>query len=247
MASSEKAAEGEGVGPKRFYRQVAVEPEADGSTSILLDGKPVRTPAKAKLALPTTALAEAVAQEWHEQGPRIDPGSMPLTRLANSVIDGMAGREDAVISDLVTYGGSDLLCYRASAPEGLVTEQSRHWDPIIAWARQELNAPMRLAEGVLHVEQPPAALHEIRNRLAGFDAWRLAALHVMTVLLGSALLALAVALGRLSPEQAWAAAYVDEDWQTSQWGEDQEAKERRKNRFRDYAAAAKMLELLDRG
>ena len=233
--------------PKRFYQEVGVEREADGQFAVRLDGKPVRTPGKAPLQFPTAALADAAAQEWREQGARIDPSSMQLTKLANSVIDGVAGQEKAVIEDLLKYAASDLLCYRADAPEGLVARQRRHWDPVLAWAKEELDAPMRLSEGVTHVEQPVASLDEIRKRVAVFDVWRLAALHVMTSLLGSALLALAVALGRLSPEEAWTAAHVDEDWQIAQWGEDQEARERRKNRFRDYQAAAKMLELLDRG
>jgi chaperone required for assembly of F1-ATPase len=169
---------------------------------------------------------------------------MPLTRLANSVIDGVKGHEQAVIADILNYAGSDLICYRAEGPKGLVTLQTKHWDPIVAWAKRDLGVPMRLAEGVMHVAQAPFSLDAIGKRLAGFDSWSLAGLHVITGLSGSALLALAVALGRLSPEAAWEAAHVDEDWQISQWGEDEEAKERRENRRRDFAAAARMLELL---
>jgi chaperone required for assembly of F1-ATPase len=248
MASREKSdAEAAPSGPKRFYREAGIEREADGRLSVRLDGKPVRTPGKAQLTLPNAKLAEAAAGEWSQQGERIDPGAMPLTRLANSVIDGVAGNKSAVVDDVLSYAGSDLLCYRATSPVGLVAAQSRHWDPIIGWAKEALNAPLTLAEGLMPIEQPAASLAEIRKRVAELDAWRLAALHVMTALLGSALLALAVALGRLSAEEAWVAAHVDEDWQIGLWGEDQEAKERRKNRFRDYAAAATMLELLDRG
>jgi chaperone required for assembly of F1-ATPase len=230
--------------PKRFYKDVAIKDEGRGGVSLLLDGKSVRTPGKAHLILPNRALAEAVAEEWRRQGTRIDPGTMPLTRLANSVIDGVKGREDGVIGDILSYAGSDLVCYRAEGPEPLVALQSKHWEPVVAFAKSDLDAPMRFAAGVMHVAQPEASLQEIKRRLAGYDAWNLAALHVMAGLTGSALLALAVALQRLSPEEAWAAGHVDEDWQISQWGEDAEAAVRRVNRWRDFAASARMLELL---
>lgn len=228
---------------KRFYSEVATKDEGGGA-GVLLDGKPVRTPGKAPFVVPNKALAEAIGDEWRGQGTRIDPATMPLTRLANSVIDGVKSHEDAVIGDILNYAGSDLICYRAEGPKGLVALQTRHWDPIVAWAKRDLGVPMRLAEGVMHVAQAPASLDAISARLAEFDSWSLAALHVMTGLSGSALLALATALGRLSPEEAWEAAHVDEDWQISQWGEDEEAKERRENRWRDFAAAARMVELL---
>ena len=229
---------------KRFYKDVAVEDEGGGAASLLLDGKPVRTPGKAPLVLPNLALAEAVAEEWRQQRTRIDPETMPLTRLANSVIDGVKGREGAVIGDILSYAGSDLVCYRAEGPEPLVALQAKHWEPVVAFAKSDLGAPMRLAAGVLHVAQPEASLQEIKRRLAGYDAWNLAALHVMTGLTDSALLAVAVALQRLSPEEAWVAAHVDEDWQISQWGEDDEARIRRANRWRDFSAAARMQRLL---
>jgi chaperone required for assembly of F1-ATPase len=229
--------------PKRFYDQVAIADEGDGLT-LLLDGKSVRTPGKTPFVVPNATLGEAIAEEWRGQGERIDPASMPLTRLANSVIDGVKGSEGAVIDDILNYAGADLLCYRAEGPKGLVALQTKNWDPIVAWVKQDLGAPMRLAEGVMHVAQPRASLDALRRRIEDFDPWSLAALHVMTGLSGSALLALAVALGRLSPEEAWGAAHVDEDWQIGQWGEDEEAKTRRENRHRDFAAAARMLDLV---
>jgi chaperone required for assembly of F1-ATPase len=229
--------------PKRFYSEVAIR-EDGGGAALLLDGKPVRTPGKAPFVVPNAALAEAIAEEWRGQGERIDPETMPLTKLANSIIDGVAGNEASVIDDILSYAGSDLLCYRAEGPQGLIASQAEHWDQVLDWAKRDLDAPMRLAEGVMHVAQPQASLAELRKRLQGFDAWSLAALHVMTGLSGSALLALAVALGRLTPEQAWDAAHVDEDWQIGQWGEDEEAKDRRARRHRDFTAAAKLLSLL---
>jgi chaperone required for assembly of F1-ATPase len=242
-ASHPEAAKEKRSLPKRFYDQVTLRDDG-GGVALLLDGKPVRTPGKAPFVLPTAPLGEAVAEEWRGQGDRIDPITMPLTRLANSVIDGVSGREAAVIDDILKYAGSDLLCYRAEGPNSLVALQSRHWDPVLAWAKQDLGAPMRLAEGVMHVEQPPSSLDAVRQRFARLDPWALGALHVMTGLAGSALLALATALGRLTPEAAWEAAHVDEDWQIGQWGQDAEAKERRANRARDFAAAARMLALV---
>ena len=229
--------------PKRLYEHVAIKDEG-GAAAVLLDGKKVRTPGKAAFLLPNAALAEAIAEEWRGQGARIEPQTMPLTRLANSVIDGVKGNEAAVVDDILKYAGSDLLSYRAEGPKGLVAHQTKHWDPILAFAKQDLGAKMRLSEGVMPVEQTPTSLEAIKKRFNTFDPWSLAALHVMTGLSGSALLALAVALGRLTPEEAWEAAHVDEDWQIAQWGEDEEAKQRRANRDRDFSAAARMLTLL---
>jgi chaperone required for assembly of F1-ATPase len=229
--------------PKRFYERVDVE-NRDGGFAPLLDGNPVRTPGKAQLLLPSRALAEAVAEEWRAQTERIDPATMPLTRLANSAIDGVARSEQAVIGDILAYAGSDLLCYRADGPDGLIEAQRAHWDPVIAWAKSSLVAPLVLAEGVVHVAQPQASLDRLKDALDGRDTFSLAALHVMTALTGSALLALAVAEGRMTPEEAWEAAHVDEDWQVSQWGEDAEAAQRRTARRRDFAAAARLLSLI---
>jgi chaperone required for assembly of F1-ATPase len=231
---------------KRFYQEVAVKSEDEGRVSLLLDGKAVRTPGKALLALPSRQLAEAIAEEWRGQGERIDPSTMPLTRLANSAIDGVKGREQAVVGDIVNHAGSDLICYRAEAPKALAEAQSAQWDGVLAFARDQLEAPLLLAQGVVHVTQPEASLAKIRHEIAGLDAFQLAALHVMTALTGSALLALAVLRGRLTAEEAWAAAHVDEDYQISRWGEDREAAERRAHRWRDFAAAALMLSLLRR-
>ena len=230
--------------PKRFYKDVAVTEEG-ARASLRLDGRPVRTPGKALLSLPNKALAEAIAEEWRAQGDHIDPRTMPLTKLANSAIDGIEGRAGAVVDDIMGYAGADLLCYRVSDPQGLVAEQAKHWDPVIAWAKDALNAPLTLADGIVHATQADAPMAEIKKRLEGFDAFALAALHVMTSLTGSALLALAVVRKRLTPDEAWAAAHVDEDWQVGKWGEDAEAKERREARRRDFDAAARTLALVD--
>jgi len=219
-------------------------PQGGGGHLVLLDGKPVRTPAKALLALPTRALAEAVAREWSAQHEHIDPATMPLTRLANSAIDGVRGREAEVRADIAKYAGSDLLCYRASEPEGLVRRQAEMWDPVLGWARDTLGARFAMAQGIMPVAQPEAAISAIAVALEGFDAFGLAALHVMTTLTGSALLTMAHARGRLTAEQAWTAAHVDEDWQIGKWGEDAQAAARRQRRWSEMQAAGRMLALL---
>jgi chaperone required for assembly of F1-ATPase len=219
-------------------------PQGGGGYRVQLDGKPVRTPAKALLALPTRALAEAVAGEWAAQREHIDPATMPLTRLANSAIDGVQGREAEVRADIVRYAGSDLLCYRASEPEGLVWRQAEMWDPVLDWASEGFGVRFAVAQGLMPVIQPEPTTSAIAAALEGFDAFSLAALHVMTTLTGSALLALAHARGRLTAQQAWTAAHVDEDWQIARWGEDGEAAARRQRRWSEMQAAGRMLALL---
>lgn len=228
--------------PKRFYEDVSVASDGD-RIAIFLDGRPIRTPGKSPLAVPSRTLAEAIADEWRRQGDHIDPRSMPLTRLGNTAIDGVAPNKDAVIDDILAHARTDLLCYRATGPEGLLAKQAEHWDPVVAWARDGLGAPLNLTEGIVHVDQPESSISALAREIGKFDAFGLAGLHVMTALTGSALLALAVAGGRLSVDAAWAAAHVDEDWQISQWGEDEEAKTRRQARKLDFDAAVRLLEL----
>lgn len=239
--------------PKRFYTSVAVAaaapPRYAGDVfgfAILLDGKPVRTPAKAPFAVPTRALAEAVAAEWERQAEFIDPTTMPLTRLSNSAIDGVRGREAEVRADIAKYAASDLVCYRAEGPEELVRRQSEVWDPIVAWSSDTLGVRFAIARGIMPVAQPETAQSGVSAALADGDAFVLAALHVMTTLMGSALLALAHARGHVAADAAWAAAHVDEDWQISQWGEDAEAAARRQRRSTEMHAASHMLVLLGR-
>jgi chaperone required for assembly of F1-ATPase len=211
----------------------------------MLDGRPARTPARRPLALPSRALAEAAAEEWAAQENVIDPGSMPLTRLLNAVIDGVMSHAQPVADDILRYAASDLVCYRAEYPAGLSREQARHWDPLVAWARENFGARLAATAGVMHVSQPEEALAALRTALARLDAWRLAALHAMTTLTGSAVIALAVLEGRLGVGAAWEAAHVDEDWNIRQWGEDAEAMRRRARRFDEMKAAARVVALLD--
>jgi chaperone required for assembly of F1-ATPase len=228
----------------RFY-EAATAGEGTGGLGILLDGRLVRTPARRPLAAPVRALADAIAAEWNAQQKVVDPATMPLTRLANSIIDGVVPQPVPVAVEIEKYLGTDLLCYRAAHPEGLRARQGKHWDPVIAWAAETLGAHFVLADGVTHIEQPDHAIAAARAAIpAGGDvagAWRLGALNVVTSLTGSALLALALAAGRLTADEAWAAAHVDEDWNMEFWGRDEIALQRRAYRFAEMQAAAKVL------
>ena len=224
---------------KRFYKEAGVT-EAEGGFAITLDGKPIRTPSARRVVIPSRALADAVAAEWAAQGEAIDPVTMPLTRIANSVVEGVVDRVELVAEDLGKYFETDLLFYRAGHPEGLVAREAAHWDPVLFWAAEALGAHFILSEGIMHVKQPDEALLAARAALPD-DAWSVAALHVVTTLTGSALLALALAHGVRDRDQVWAAAHVDEDWNIDQWGVDEEAAARRATRLRDFQAAVAVL------
>ena len=231
--------------PKRFYKDVSTELR-EGAFAVLLDGKPVRTPAGNALALPTEAAADLVAAEWRAQGEFIDPSSMPVTRLVNTALDGVAKNPGAVAADIAKYSGSDLVCYRVGEPEGLVAAQAVAWDPALDFAREKLGARFRLAGGVMFVQQPADAIDAVSRTVARYEdsPLKLAALHSMTTLAGSALLALMIAGGAHSAEDAWAAAHVDEDFQMERWGLDSEALAKRAARFADMKAAAELLAAL---
>ncbi len=226
--------------PRRFYDKAAVGPH-DGGFAVLLDGRPVKTPAKKPLAVPDRAVAEALAAEWEAQREEIDPATMPLTRLVNAAIDRVALERAAVREDIVRHAGSDLICYRAEGPPSLIEAEERLWSPILAAAERKLGVRFVLAGGILHVGQEPRALAAVAEAVAPHDDLALAALHSMTTLTGSALIALAVARGELSAEDAWVAAHADEDWQMAKWGSDEMALEARANRWQDMQAAALIL------
>jgi chaperone required for assembly of F1-ATPase len=230
--------------PKRFYREVTVAARGGGH-AVHLDGRPLRTPGKLVLVLPTPALASAIAEEWSTQIEHIDPLTMPLTRLANSVRDQVESRETAVRADIVKYAGSDLLCYRAEGPAGLVTAQAAAWDPVLSWLRAAHGADLAVGTGLMPVDQTDASRIAVEAAVAPFEAFRLASAHVMTTLLGSVALMLATLSGRLTPEDAWKAAHVDETWQIAQWGEDAEAARRQENRRAEFLAAIRLISLLD--
>jgi chaperone required for assembly of F1-ATPase len=227
---------------KRFYTDAGVT-EADGGFAVTLDGKQIRTPSGRVVAVPVRPLAEAIAAEWRAQAELIDPLTMPLTRFANSVLEGVIDRADLVRDDIARYLQSDLLFYRAGHPEGLVEREAQQWDPVLDWARDSLGAHFILAEGIMHVSQPQPAIAAARAALPG-DPWAVAAAHVVTTVTGSALLALALIHGVLDPDQVWAAAYVDEDWNAERWGMDDEAKARRAARHVDFRAAVHIVKAL---
>jgi chaperone required for assembly of F1-ATPase len=230
---------------KRFYERAHVAETADRSeVQILLDNKPVKTPARRALAAPNRSLAEAIAAEWDAQKDAIDPGRMPLTRLANAAIDAVGDMPIPVAEEIAKYLGTDLLCYRADAPTRLVDMQALAWDPVLAWAREQFGARFVLAQGVVHMPQPHEAIAAVRAAIPG-EPWRLAAVSSITTLTGSALLALALAHRALDAGTAWAAAHVDEDWQMSQWGRDDLALERRAFREAEFQAAVTVLKLVE--
>ena len=229
--------------PKRFYEEVTVDAQPEGF-AIQLDGRPVRTPRKRQLIVPTRPLAEAIAEEWAAQGDKIDPATMPLSKLAITTVDGVGENMPEVRADIVHFAGSDLLCYRAEAPAALADLQAKTWDPTLRWIEAETGERFFLAEGVMPVTQSAAALTAFARLVDPFGAFALASLHVMTTLTGSAFLALAVAMGRMPVADAWAAAHLDEDWQIARWGIDVEAADRRERRWQEMQAAARFLGLL---
>jgi chaperone required for assembly of F1-ATPase len=210
---------------KRFYKDVSVAAR-DGGHAVLLDGRPVKTPGGNSLVLPTEKLAAAIAAEWRGQGKDVIPTSMPLLRLANTVIDGVAANRDEVIGAILRFGENDLICYRAHQPPELAARQKAGWDPLLAWVADKHGARMTVAEGLSHVEQPPDSLTALRLALGKFDAFTLGALHVIASITGSTVLALAVGDSFLSGPQAFALSRIDETYQVEKWGEDAEAARR---------------------
>jgi chaperone required for assembly of F1-ATPase len=224
---------------RRFYAKAGTA-VLDRGHALHLDEKPVRTPARSVLAAPTLPLARLLAAEWEAQGDYIDPARMPLTRLANAIIDGVVTRPSPVVAEVQKYLASDLMCYRAASPAELVARQQQLWDPVLDWAEQTLGARFARTAGITHIEQTGEALRAASAAIPQ-DAWRLGAVHSATTLTGSALLALAMERARLSADQAWQAANVDEDWNMEQWGRDEIALERRASRFAELQAAATVL------
>jgi chaperone required for assembly of F1-ATPase len=224
---------------RRFYERASVA-EGEGGFGVVLDGRPVKTPARRTLAAPGRALADALAAEWEAQRDLVDPVKMPLTRLANSILDGVVDAPAAVAADVERYFASDLVLYRAEGPQRLVAKQARAWDPVVAWACESLDACFLPVQGMVFVAQPESALAAARAALPR-DPWRLGALHAMTTLTGSALIALAVLNRRLTGEEAWQAAHVDEDWNMEFWGRDELAAERRALGWAEMQAAALVL------
>lgn len=228
---------------KRFFAKAGAV-ETPGGFAITLDDKPIRTPSGRQVVVPVREIAVAIVAEWDAQQEHIDPLTMPMTRFANSVVDAVVDRVEAVTADIAKYFETDLLFYRAGHPQGLVEREAAHWDPLVFWAADTLGAHFILAEGIVHVRQPESAIAAARAALPG-DAWSIAALHVITTLTGSALLAVALLRGVLDEDQVWAAAHVDEDWNIEKWGLDEEVAARRASRLVDFKAAAAILRALN--
>lgn len=232
--------------PKRFYKESGILPLDEGGFGVGLDGRIVKTPAKAVLALPTQAAAKMIADEFDAQAGQVDPATMPVTRLANTAVDGVAADPQAVFEDVLRFASSDLICYRAGSPQKLVELQAQSWDPVLDLVRDNYGAQFILSEGVMHVEQPREAIAAIGAALKPHGSpIALAAVHSMTSLTGSALMAICVAGGLMDAESAWTAAHVDEDWNISQWGEDAEAAMRREFRRKEMIAAVSLLTALN--
>jgi len=228
---------------KRFWTDVSVGQET-GGWSIALDGRPVRTPARASLVVPNKALAEAIAGEWRDVEGEIDPRAMPLTGLANAAIDRVAPDRQAFAAGLARYAEADLVCYRADNPDGLVERQAESWDALLGWARRRFDVDFVTTSGVAHVEQPPATVQRLAHAVASLDAFRLAGLSPLVTIGGSLIAALAVLEKAITPDEAWQAVSLDERWQLEQWGSDAEAEAALDNRRRDFMAAARFLELV---
>lgn len=228
---------------RRFYKSAEVV--GAGPFTVQLDGRKLKTPLKRLLALERRKIATAIAEEWDKQAEEINPSSMPVTRLANTAIDRVAGREEEVAAEIVRFAGSDLICYRAEGPEDLSRREAEHWDPLLQWAEERFGARLNVIKGIVHEPQPQETLEVLKLHLLEMNPDKLCAVHNLTTLMGSALLAIAVAAQRLTPEEAWLAAHVDEDWQIEHWGNVKDALDRRSKRHREFTDTVRFLCLLD--
>jgi chaperone required for assembly of F1-ATPase len=228
----------------RFWKDAAVEQAADGWT-IKLDGRPVKTPGRAALAVPTQTLADAIAGEWRSVEGKIDPRAMPLTGLANAAIDRIAPDRQAFADTLARYAEADLACYRAEGPRALVERQEQQWDKLLGWARRRYDVDFVTTSGLMHVAQPAATIERLSHAVAALDPFRLAGLSPLVTVGGSLVGALAVLEKALAPEEAWDAVSIDERWQLEQWGADADAEVALENRRRDFLSASRFLDLLD--
>lgn len=228
---------------KRFWR-VAEVVEAAGGFGIVLDGRPVKTPARADLAVPTKILAEAIAAEWNECGEEVAPRAMPLTGLANAAIDRIAPDKENYAIGIASYGETDLVCYRAEGPETLVRRQSESWDVLLSWARRRYDVDLACQAGVMHVPQPNETVRRLTHEVAALDQFQLAGLSPIVTIGGSLVAALAVLEEMMPAEAAWEAVSLDDRWQLEQWGDDPEARTALDARRRDFLSAARFLELL---
>jgi len=232
---------------KRFWKAVSVAPDQWGGHGLRLDGRPVRTPGRLPLIVPNAALAEAIADEWRNVTDEIDPRAMPLTGLANAAVERVARDPAPFIADIAGYGETDLLCYRAEAPDSLVARQAAVWDPLLDWARERYDIAFVVTTGIMHRAQPAATVTRLREAVTARDPFRLAALAPLTTIGGSLIAALALDEGAADVDTVWVATHLDELWQAEMWGDDAQAASARAARRRDFEAAAGFLRLLDGG
>ena len=225
---------------RRFWKEVTIEP----GNGIALDGRPVRTPGRAALAVPTRDLIEAIAEEWRAVGDTLDPRAMPLTGLANAAIDRVAPAPAAFAAGLAKYGESDLLYYRAAEPAALVDRQAAAWDPLLDWARGRYDVHFEPITGVMHRPQPEPTIARLAEAVAALDPFRLAGLSPIVTISGSLVAALALIEDAATPEAVWQAAHIDEDWQAEQWGEDTLAVHAREARRAEFDAGVRFLGLV---
>lgn len=228
---------------KRFWKDVSVEREGEG-WAIRLDGRAVKTPARAELEVPSEPLADAIAEEWRGVGERIDARAMPLTGLANAAIDRVAPARDAFAKGIANYAEADLACYRSEGPRVLVERQEREWDKLLGWARRRFDVDFVTTSGLMHVAQPPATVEQLSHAVAALDPFRLAGLSPLVTVGGSLVAALAVLKKAMTPEAAWDAVSIEDRWQIERWGADAEAEAALENRRRDFMAAARFLDLI---
>jgi len=228
---------------KRFWKTVTVA-AAEGGWTVTLDDRPIRTPARALLMVPSERLGEAIADEWRSVDTDVDPRAMPLTGLANAAVDRVAPDRAAFAATLSRYAEADLACYRAEGPRPLIERQVAQWDALLAWARRRFDVDFRTTSGLMHVDQPAATVERLSHAISAQDAFRMAALSPLITIGGSLVAALAVLEGALSPDEAWTAVTVDDQWQAEQWGVDDEAQAALANRRHDFMAAARFIDLL---
>ena len=229
---------------KRFWNEVTLGPEGEG-WGVRLDGRPLRTPARSPLTVPSQRLAKAIAEEWQSVGETIDPRAIPLTGLANAAIDRIAPCRDAFAEGLARYARADLACYRTEGPRELLERQENEWDSLLAWARRRFDVDFATTSGLMHVEQPEETVKQLGHAIGTLDPFRLAGLSPLITIGGSLVAALAVLEKAITPERAWEAISIDERWQLERWGSDSEAETALSNRRSDFLAAARFLELLD--
>ncbi len=228
---------------KRFYKAVSLE-EQQGGFALALDGRSVKTPLKQTLIIPNSSLAKAVAGEWEQQGEFLDPNSMMLTKLCNTAVDRVRNERGRIVDEIVDYANADLLCYRAERPAELVVRQCKLWDPVLDWAAQDLGAHFAVLAGVVHQDQSDECLAAVRRFVDGLSDFAVAGYHNIMTMTGSAVLATASARGHLQPDEVWALAHVDEDWQIEQWGKDEEEAERRAGRRAEFMEIQAFLKLV---